>query len=649
MPLITVHNLTKYYGTELLLDHISFAIDHRERLGLIGANGTGKTTLCRILMGQEPYEDDSELHFARTLTVGYLSQDVNFGDARTPWEVVMGVFADLLELEARLRSVEERMAAASDDAQTEALLEEHSHVAAEYEAAGGHEFRHRAAAILTGLGVPEADFERPLDSFSGGEQRRVSLARLLLSQPQLLLLDEPTNHLDITGIEWLEQYLRNYQGAVIAISHDRRFLDAVVTRILELEGRTLAEYTGGYSQYLEQKEQRLLTYERTYERQQEELKKQLSFIRWALGTAQEKKVKAAKSRLKLLEKMDYVDPPPAQRRKLTLRFEPRLRGGDEVLELKHLGMHYGDKRLFEDVNLFVRRGQRVGIVGPNGCGKTTLLRIALGYQKPTEGEARLGTSVEIGYHRQDEFGLNPEHTVYEEFKELMPDAEQTEIRSLLARFLFVEEDVFKSVADLSGGEQSRLSLAKLILQRPSVLVLDEPTNHLDIDSRNALEAALREYRGTILVVSHDRYFLDAVANRLLLLHDGRAIVHEGNWSAYIAHRQEIEAEAARIAAEADAAKRQENQRLDRLARQEKKRRRQQAAHQGGDSLPSLEQVEQRAHYLETQLAKIRDILGRADTYSLPARVQALEVEYEKLNAELAEIYDLWERVEQSLT
>jgi len=391
---------------------------------------------------------------------------------------------------------------------------------------------------------------------------------------------------------------------------------------------------------------RMLTYERTFERQQDELRRQLSFIRWALGTQQEKKVKAAKSRLKLLEKMEYLDPPPAQRRKMNLHFEPRIRGGDEVLELRHVGMHYGDTRLFSGVDLFVRRGQRVGIVGPNGCGKTTLLRIALGYERPTEGTVRLGRSLEIGYHRQDDFDLNPANSVYDEFRELMPQADQGDIRSLAARFLFVEEDVFKRVDDLSGGEQSRLSLAKLILRRPSVLVLDEPTNHLDIDSRNALEGALRSYQGTLIVVSHDRQFLDNVANRLLIMHDGRAAVHEGNWSSLVAHRARLAAEAEEAAARLRDAERQERYRQEKAAREEKRRlRKVQGADEPAEKLPSLAEVEQRAHYLEGQLAKIRDILGRPESYEQEARVKALEAEYEKLNTELSEVYDLWERVE----
>jgi len=642
MPLITVENLTKYYGTEPILDHVSFSIDHRERLGLIGANGTGKTTLCRILMGRESYEDDSRLHLARGATLGYLPQEAEADLTLTPWKMALSVYGDLLRQEERLGHLTEQMAANMSEEELHRVLDEHAALLAQFEAEGGHEYEQEAARVLTRLGVPEADFHRPLHSFSGGEQRRAALARLLLQKPDLLLLDEPTNHLDVDGIEWLEQYLKSYPGAVVVISHDRRLLDAVAQRILELEACDLTEYKGGYSDYLRQKEERLLVYERTYERQQQELKKQMAFIRWALGTQQEKRVKAAKSRLKLIGKTDYIDPPVGQRRKMNLRFQPRLRGGEEILILENLAKQYGDKRLFSGVNLFVRRGDRVGIVGPNGSGKTTLLRIALGMEEASAGTARLGTSVAVGVHRQEQFDLEPANTVLAEFATVLPDAEAGELRSLLARFLFVEDDVYKRVGDLSGGEKSRLSLAKLVMTRPTLLVLDEPTNHLDIDSCNALENALREYAGTIIVVSHDRYFLDNVIGRLLLLHDGGATVYEGNYGSYTARQSAIREEQERQAREQQEADKRERLRQEKLARQAKQARAAQ-----GQAPPSGVELEQRAHELEGQLKRIESILAEPETYATPPRVNALSAEHRKLSAELAQTYELWEQAEEN--
>lgn len=643
MPLLTVNNLTKYYGTELILDHVSFSIDHRERLGFIGANGTGKTTLCRILMGREPYEDDAQIHIARATTIGYLSQEVDQDLTVTPWDMVMSVHADLLRQEQEIAALAERMAEDLSDEELQRVLDRHAALLAQFEAGGGHEYEQEAARVLTRVGVPDTDFHRPLASFSGGEQRRAALARLLLQKPDLLLLDEPTNHLDVTGIEWLEQYLKGYPGAVVAISHDRRFLDAIAQRVLELEACDLTEYRGGYSDYVKQKEQRLLAYERTYDRQQQELKKQMAFIRWALGTQQEKRVRAAKSRMKLLAKTDYLDPPVGQRRKMNLRFQPRMRGGEEILDLQGVGKRYGDRLLFEGLDLFVRRHDRVGIVGPNGSGKTTLLRIALGMEAPSEGRTRLGTSVAVGYYRQEQFELEPGRTVMEEFATVLPDAEPGELRSLLARFLFVEDEVYKRVGDLSGGEKSRLSLAKLVMTRPTLLVLDEPTNHLDIDSCNALENALREYAGTIIVVSHDRYFLDSVVNRLVVLHDGQATVHEGNYGSYAARVKAIREEEERLAQEQLDAEKRERQRLEKLARQAKQQRLREAS---GAVLPTPGELEAKAHALEKSIALIERILADPETYATPQRVKALSAEHLKLSAELEGTYELWAQAEE---
>lgn len=640
MPLITVDNLTKYYGTELILDHVSFSIDHRERLGFIGANGTGKTTLCRILLGREPYEDDAQIHIARGSTIGYLAQEVDQDLSITPWDMVMSVHERLRKQERDIAALTERMSEDLPYDDLHRVMDQHASMLADFEASGGHEYEQEAARVLTRVGVPESDFHRPLASFSGGEQRRAGLARLLLQKPDLLLLDEPTNHLDVEAIEWLEQYLKSYNGAVVAISHDRRFLDAIAGRILELEACDLSEYKGGYSDYLKQKEERLLTYERTYERQQQELKKQLAFIRWALGTQQEKRVRAAKSRLKLIAKQDYLDPPVGQRRKMNLRFQPHFRGGDEILHLQNVGKSYEHKQLFSGLNLFVRRHERVGIVGPNGSGKTTLLRIALGMEEPTEGTARLGTSVQVGYYRQEQFELESARTVMEEFATVVPDAEPGELRSLLARFLFVEEDVYKRVGDLSGGEKSRLSLAKLVMTRPTLLVLDEPTNHLDIDSCNALENALREYAGTIIVVSHDRYFLDAVVNRLVLLHDGQATVHEGNYGSYAARLQALREEEERLAQEQQEAAKRERQRQEKLARQAKR------AASPGLSLPSPEDLEAQIQDLEQRLSRIETLLADPDTYSTPQRVMALSAEHDKLAKQLEEAYELWHQAQE---
>ena len=636
MPLLTVRNLTKYYGSELILEEVEFAIDERDRVGLIGANGTGKTTLCRLLLGTLK-ADSGDIHFSRGATVGYLAQDQPFEEGITLWEAVIQVFAHFHETEAQLARLEQEMSVAdSSEDELEAILGRYSRLRESYEHAGGYEYEQRTAAVLTGVGFDREDFHREVGAFSGGEKQRAGLARILLQRPDLLLLDEPTNHLDIQGTEWLEGYLRDYDGAVIVISHDRRFLDNVVGRILELEACELDEYTGNYSTYLDEKQRRTLHQTRAYEKQKRELNKQMAFIRWALGTQQEKLVRRAKSRIKLLDKIDEIDPPPSARRKMHLRFKPKMRGGDEILELRQLAKSYGERVLFEGISLFVRRGQKVAIVGPNGCGKTTLLKVALGLEPASDGSVRLGRSVEVGYYSQEQNLSRSENTVMAEFREVVPDATPAEARNLLAKFLFVGDDVFKRVGDLSGGEQSRLALAKLIMQQPTFLVLDEPTNHLDIDSRGALEGALQEYQGTLLVVTHDRYFLDRVASRIVIIHDGVATSHEGNYTAYLETKRRQE-EQARLREEQA---RDEEKRV--RLQQERLRLAQRKPSARADAGPTAVDLEEQAAQLEAQLEKVQARLADPIALANEPLVRALNAEYVRLSEQLHTTYEQWE-------
>jgi len=643
MPVVVAERLTKYYGAELILEDIALTIHERDRIGLIGANGTGKTTLCRLLLGQLA-ADDGTVSITRGTTLGYLAQDQAFAPGQTLWQAAMDVFPDLRAMEDRLRRLEEEMAEAGSG-DLEALIERHDTLRAEFEHAGGYEYEVRAATVLTGLGFREGDFQRPVDGFSGGEKNRAALAVLLLRDPDVLLLDEPTNHLDIQGTEWLEQYLATYHGAAVIISHDRRFLNQTVRRVVELSDHQLTEYAGNYDAYVREKDNRLLHYERTYEKQQRERERQLGFIRWALGTGQEKLVRAAKSRLKLLDKVEWIDPPVGQRRKANLRFTPRVRGGDEILHFDQVAVGYDSRPIVRDVDLVVRRGNRVGLVGPNGSGKTTLLKVALGQLRPLGGRARLGTSVEVGYYAQERVEPNPESLVIDAFGEVVPDAERGELRHLLARFLFVEEDVFKRVGQLSGGEQSRLAIGKLIMTRPTFLVLDEPTNHLDIDSRGALESALQEYSGTILVVSHDRYFLDAVVNKVLVIEGHTARLHDGNYSAYREAREQREQAQREAEAAAQEAQKQARLREERIARREK---RQTEPGVRGPSRRQLErraaELEERAGDLEARIARVEELLATSTTYADAVRVQALSVEHQRLQEELAKTYGEWEEV-----
>ncbi|HJN17735.1 MAG TPA: ATP-binding cassette domain-containing protein [Armatimonadota bacterium] len=640
MPLLYAENVTKYYGADLVLERVSLTVDERDRIGLIGANGTGKTTLCRMVLGQlQP--DDGQISLVGGTTVGYLSQDPDFPEGQTLWDAAMACFPELREMEDQLASLEERMADPGG-ADLDELVERHETVRSEFEREGGYDYERRTRIVLTGLGFRDDDFHRPIDEFSGGEKNRAALATLLLTDPDLLLLDEPTNHLDIQGTEWLEGHLQTYRGAVIAISHDRRFLNATARRIIEVSGHELVEYTGNYDDYNQQKETRLLTYQREFTKQQREKDRQLEFIRWALGTQQEKRVRAAKSRMKLLDKVEWLDPPEGQRRKMTLRFTPRIRGGDEIIDLVDVAAGYDDP-IVSGVNLQMRRGDRVGIVGPNGCGKTTLLKAILGELEPMSGQMRVGRSMEVGYYAQARMALTPANTVMEEFAEVVKDASIGELRNLLARFLFIEEDVFKRVGQLSGGEQSRLTLAKLIMTRPSFLVLDEPTNHLDIDSRGALENALGLYTGTLLVVSHDRYFLDAVVNRIVAIDGETSREFEGNYTAYReALRREDELKEQSKAAQR-AEERQQRLEVEKQARNKRKAKR--AAEESSSEYKlriRAAELEKQSAELEARLAELEQLLANPELYDEPSRVQELNIEHHRVQGTLKETYAAWE-------
>lgn len=533
MSLLSVYQISKYFGSTKVLGDIQFEIHENDRIGLVGRNGTGKTTLLKILTGELEYdgEDDSFYRKASGIRFGWLRQQDELGDAIDLWASMRSVFQEIDELEKRIRMLEKEMAdpkVYGDEVRFEEICNRYARSTGEFEHLGGYTITSEIRAILFGLGFHEADFTLKLEDLSGGQRMRAALARVLLQKPDLLLLDEPTNHLDIEAVEWLEEYLRSYKGAVILVSHDRYFLDRVVNRIFEIEHQTLVAFRGNYSAYILQKKDNLRRQADLFNQAEEERKKLRRFIdKFQAGT----KATMAKSKAKMLARLDPIEAPKAAAASMKLQFKPRFRSANRVLILEDLEKSY-ERKLFGPLSLTVYRGERIALVGPNGAGKSTLLSILTGFKEPTRGEVRWGVGVEWSYYHQALDDLEDQNTVLEEMMSAGESMTYGEARSILGRFLITGEEVFKKVGSLSGGERSRMMLAKLFVQGANCLLLDEPTNHLDIAAKESLEEALSNFPGTLIFVSHDRYFIDQVAEKVWEMKDGFFRVIEGGWTGY---------------------------------------------------------------------------------------------------------------------
>lgn len=572
MSLVRLDQVTKSYDPYLILDEVSLSIEHGDRIGLIGKNGTGKTTLIEIIAGV--IEDfKGGITYAKRLQIGYLSQEPNLDANCSLRQEMFKVFQERRALEDEMLLLSEKMVEDPN------LLDRYARLQDQHERMGGYDYEHQTNRTLGGLGFRDSDFNLKVGVLSGGQKSRAALAKLLLEDPDLLLLDEPTNHLDIKAIEWLENFLNTeYRGAVIIVSHDRYFLDRVARKTVELRDNKLKEYSGNYTRYLEIRRAEKLTQEREYKKQQRYIAHEEDFIRRNMAG---QRTREAQGRQKLLDRLERVEKPETADKTLKLRFTPEVRGGNDILQCRDLGKRYGDKQIFEDLNLEVYRRDVVGIIGPNGVGKTTLFRMILGNEKPTSGELKIGHNLHFGYYDQELAELNRDTTVIDEIWALRPTQKQGEIRSFLGRFLFSEDEVFKWIGDLSGGEQSRVMLTKLLLENANVLLLDEPTNHLDIPSREVLEEALAEYPATIFMISHDRYFLNKLINKLLVFENGTAKLFVGTYAEYEAHVREqkrITMEAKEATERARKVERQEKQQRERLrvastSKRSKKKRR----------------------------------------------------------------------------
>ncbi len=531
--ILSVHGINKSFDGKDILRDASFHVEKNEKVAVVGINGAGKTTLIKMIVGQLS-PDDGEITFSKDITWGYLAQNQNVDTDNTVYEELKEVKKDAIELEESIRQAEYDMKHL-EGAELEALLDKYTRMNEQYQRMSGYAWQSEVNGVLKGLGFLEEEFDKKINTLSGGQKTRVALGKLLLQSPDLIILDEPTNHLDMNSIRWLENYLLNYKGAVIIVSHDRYFLDKIAEKVIEVENCKVSSFIGNYSDYAVKKEQLRIAMWNAYIKQQAEIKHQEEVIAKLKSFNREKSIKRAESREKMLDKIEVLDKPATIDDSMKISLKPVCESGNDVLSVEGLSKSFGDEKLFSDINFEIKKGEHVAIIGDNGTGKTTLLKIINGIEKMDDGKITLGVKVHIGYYDQEHHVLHDDKTLFEEISDAYPTLNNTEIRNTLAAFLFTGDDVFKRIKDLSGGEKGRVSLAKLMLSDANFLILDEPTNHLDITSKEILESAISGYEGTVLYVSHDRYFINKTANRILDLTRGQVVEYIGNYDYYLEH------------------------------------------------------------------------------------------------------------------
>jgi len=537
--ILSCQNINKSFGTNKILEQVSFHIEEREKTALVGANGTGKSTLLKIIAGQMSL-DSGEITITKTKTMGYLEQHQEMSENRSIYEELLEIKRPIIELEERIRETEAAMKQAAGS-ELEGLLSSYTRMSHDFEMQNGYAYKSEVIGILKGLGFAKKDFSKPASALSGGQKTRVALGKLLLLKPDILLLDEPTNHLDMDSIAWLENFLLHYDGAIIIVSHDRYFLDKVVTKVLSLEFTKLSTYTGNYTAYAEKREMIRNSQLKAYLNQQRELKHQEDVITKLRSFNREKSIRRAESREKMIKKMDCLEKPQETSDEMQITLEPAVVSGNDVLYVEGLSKSYPNLTLFTDLSFNIKKGERVAIIGPNGAGKTTILKLLNHVIQPDAGNIQTGSNVYVGYYDQEHQILHPEKTVFDEISDAYPSLTGTRIRNILAAFLFTGDDVFQRIETLSGGERGRVSLAKLMLSNANFLILDEPTNHLDIVSKEILENALNHYTGTVLYVSHDRYFINRTATRILDLTNQTLVNYIGNYDYYSEKKEELTA------------------------------------------------------------------------------------------------------------
>lgn len=635
--ILACQNISKSFGVDPVIRNVSFHVEDQEKVAIVGINGAGKSTLLKIIVGELP-ADEGTVTLAKGKTLGYLAQHQDIADERTIYEAVLEGKRQLIDMEQKIRELEEGMQSVSKE-DMETYMENYHKLLHEFEARDGYSYRSEVSGVLKGLGFSEDDFEKHCNELSGGQKTRVSLARLLVTHPDIILLDEPTNHLDIESIQWLETFLLNYKGAVVIVAHDRYFLDRIVTKVVEISMHKSAVYDGNYTAYAEKaafaREEAL----RAYYNQQREIKHQEAVIEKLKSFNREKSIKRAESREKQLAKIDVLEKPQEEKSEMHMTLTPSIISGNDVLRVEGLSKAYENKKLFQDISFEIKRGERVALIGQNGTGKTTILKILNEKVNADAGSFTLGTNVKIGYYDQEQQVLHMEKTLMEEIADDYPKLTQTRIRNILAAFLFTEDDVFKRVSDLSGGERGRLSLAKLMLSEANFLILDEPTNHLDIASKEILESALNRYEGTVLFVSHDRYFINRTATRILNLTEQSIVNYIGNYDYYL-EKKEINERAYLASSETEAAVSTEEVsegKTDWQSQKEEQAKKRKIQNR-------VKKIEAEIESLEEKLAELDEQFQDPEVATNSAKLGKLHGEQMEAQEKLDKLYEEWEEL-----
>ena len=636
--LLACQNISKAFGTKEILHDVNFHINEKEKIAIVGINGSGKTTLLKIIMGEET-PDNGQVIIAKDATIGYLSQHQDISFDNTIYGEMLATKQYILDLEANIRKLEKDMKHAEGE-ELEKILETYNRLSSKYDRDNGYSYESEITGVLKGLGFSPDDYDRHINTLSGGQKMRIALGRLLLTRPDLIILDEPTNHLDMPSISWLEGFLASYSGSVLIVSHDRYFIDRIVTKVIEIDNKKATIYHGNYTYFADKRAELRASMMKAYLNQQAQIKHQEAVITKLKQFNREKSIKRAESREKMLDKIDVLDKPSEITSEMRLTLEPSVESGNDVLTVSHLAKSFGKEALFTDLDFEIKRGEKVALIGGNGTGKTTILKMINHIVSKDAGTIALGSRVHIGYYDQEHQVLSLHKTIFEEISDAYSDLNNTKIRNVLAAFLFTGDDVFKKIEDLSGGERGRVSLAKLMLSPANFLILDEPTNHLDIQSKSILEDAIRSYTGTVLVVSHDRYFINRIATRILELKDQKLYSFIGNYEYYDSHKEQVYTAAAAVAPELADSVPDTTAPVSSAKDDYKKQKEEQARIRKKEN--DIKKTEQQIEQIEAEISEIDREFEKPEIATNSAKLGELSKKREELSSKLSALYETWE-------